>query len=155
MSPGAPDVTVSDDATGRSADVKSRDVKLGDVKLRVDAWSAQQKSIYVVTPQPLELNLKLLAYPAWRVTVNEKPEAFESAPGTDEIEVLVPAGTDRVQVVWTQTWDRTAGDIISLASIAACLLILFFEKRTFRSSGNSRAAIGAAENAALPAAHHA
>ena len=108
IAPGAPDVTVSD-ATGRSADVKSRDVTLGDVTWRVDAWSAQQKSIYVVTPEPLELNLKLLAYPAWRVTVNGKPEAFDAAPGTGEIEVRVPAGADRVRVVWTRTWDRTAG----------------------------------------------
>lgn len=147
IAPGAPDVTASDEA-GRSTGVKLR-----DVTLRVDAWAAQQKSIYVEAPEPLELNLKLLAYPAWRVTVNQKPEAFEAAPGTDEIEVRVPAGSDRVQVVWTRTWDRTAGDIISLASIAACLLILFFEKKTFTSSANSRAASGAAENGALPAVH--
>lgn len=152
IAPGAPDVTVSDAAV-RSADVKSRDVTLRDVTWRVDAWSAQQKSIYVVTPEPLELNLKLLAYPAWRVTVNRKPEAFDAAPGTGEIEVRVPAGADRVRVVWTRTWDRTAGGIISLASITACLLILFFEKKTFSRPVNSRPASGAAENGALPAVH--
>ena len=147
--PGAPDVTATDEAA------RSAGVKLRDVTLRVDAWSAQQKSIYVVTPEPLELNLKLLAYPAWRVTVNQKAEAFEAAPGTDEIEVRVPPGTDRVQVVWAETWDRMAGDVISLASIAVCLLVLFVEKRTFTSSANSRPANSAAENGALRAVHRA
>lgn len=147
--PGAPDVAIADQIDQRVA-------QRPNVKLRVDAWSAQQKSIFVQTPKPIELDLKLLAYPAWRITVNQKTETVDSDPSTDEMEVRVPAGADRIRVVWRQTWDRTTGDIATLLSIAISLLILFLERRALRTSAGSRPASGApARNGALPAHQHA
>jgi hypothetical protein len=78
------------------------------------------------------LKLRLLDYPAWRVTVNETVVVPEQTGETAEITVPLTAGTSHVVVRFIQTADRTIGAVISGASVLIALL-LFTRRATARS----------------------
>lgn len=82
-----------------------------------------RKQLTVESPQPVQLVLRLMNYPAWRVEVNHTPVATVTDRSTGRIVIELPSGTNHVDVRFVLTPGRWIGDVISLAALLAlCLL---------------------------------
>ncbi len=67
--------------------------------------------------------LRLMDYPAWRVTVNGT-ELRERPHRSDGLMVVpIAAGTNRIEVRWRLTRDQTGGILLSLAALAITLAL--------------------------------
>jgi hypothetical protein len=111
---------------------------------KTPAWRAEQAScdvtataqlrqrvhlrIATTAPHAGYLILRLLSYPAWRITVNRQPSG--PLPSRDDglIAVPVPQGPVEVAVDWSTTGDVIAGRCVSCLA-AALLAILWWVER--------------------------
>lgn len=96
------------------------------VRLHVDAWGAEYKIIEVATPKPATLVLQLIAYPAWRATVNGATAIIDPMPDTAVVSLPLQPGDSHVELRFTHTQDRIAGFLISLAAANALFLFRYF-----------------------------
>jgi hypothetical protein len=101
-------------------------------EISVQRWTAEKKEMHITTHEASVLQLRLLDYPAWRVTVNEAVVVPEQTGETAQITVPLTAGTSHVVVRFIRTADRTIGAVISGASVLIALL-LFTRRATARS----------------------
>ncbi|HXM95632.1 MAG TPA: hypothetical protein VOA64_15500 [Candidatus Dormibacteraeota bacterium] len=85
--------------------------------IRIDRWAAEEKKVRVTTPEPVQLALRLLNYPSWRVEVNGVALAPERPEDTNQMIVPVPAGESYVHVKFIRTLDRTLGGAMSILSV--------------------------------------
>jgi non-canonical purine NTP pyrophosphatase (RdgB/HAM1 family) len=92
------------------------------VNVRMAAWNAIHKNFRVHLDAPENLTLRLFNYPAWTLTVNGQPVRAGTTEITHLLVVPVPAGETDVQVEFSRTHDRTAGDLISLLSLGLFLI---------------------------------
>jgi 6-pyruvoyl-tetrahydropterin synthase-like protein len=99
-------------------------------KIYFDRWTAEDRDMRVVLPEPLRLALQLLNYPAWRAEVNGKAIVPERAEDSDQMILELPAGESRVTVRFTRTPDRTLGGVLSLVSVLAGLLLFLWPARS-------------------------
>ncbi len=76
-----------------------------------------RKQLTVDSPQPVELVLRLMNYPAWRVTVNGAASQPQSEQPTGRMAVSLPAGHSEIEVHFARTIDRWIGDLLSLAAL--------------------------------------
>jgi hypothetical protein len=102
----------------------------------VEVWSPERKVIRADLLQPITVNLKLLAYPAWQASVNGKPATLEDNPETGQVMVALPAGASRTEIKFTRTWDRAVGAEISTGS--AVVLISLWQLITVVSRKRGR-----------------
>jgi hypothetical protein len=80
-------------------------------------WSTYRKQLVVESPQPAQLVLRLMNYPAWRVAVNGRQVLAQSDDPTGRMVILLPAGHSEVDVRFVRTPDRWLGDGISVAAL--------------------------------------
>lgn len=99
--------------------------------IRVIDWSAERKVFTAEMSGPDHLVLHLFSYPAWRVEVNGRLAQAGTREGTGQMLVPVQAGMNQVQIIFTRTWDRTAGGWISLGALLLTIMLL---RRPLRSS---------------------
>lgn len=99
--------------------------------IHVSRWDAESKNFTAEMSAPDHLALRLFRYPAWRAEVNGKRVQTSAKPDTGQMLVPVEAGTNRVQIVFVRTWDRTAGGWISL--LTAISLLVWTVKARVRS----------------------
>lgn len=85
--------------------------------IRVLQWMTERKRIEVEVPVESRVALRVLNYPAWRVEVGGKEVVPERADDVNQMVVAVPAGRSVIGVKFVRTWDRTAGIVLSLASL--------------------------------------
>jgi hypothetical protein len=123
-------VTVMPETPEREAKVKP------EAQVIVQRWTAERKEIRVTTREPSILKLRLLDYPAWRVTVNEAVVIPEQTGETAQITVPLVAGASNVVLRFIRTPDRTVGAVIS--GISVLIALLLFRKR---STATSRSAV--------------
>jgi hypothetical protein len=95
-----------------------------EARILIERWTAEEKELRVSSREPLRLALRLLNYPAWRVEVNGTVVTPERAEDFNQMIVPVAAGKSHIQVTLTRTADRTAGILISLASLVTILLVI-------------------------------
>jgi 6-pyruvoyl-tetrahydropterin synthase related domain len=97
-----------------------------DATLQVELWTAENRIILVNTPEPVHLAVRLLNYPAWRVTVNGIRVSPGNELGLAAMDLDLSAGTSRVEIRFTRTLDRTIGGYISVSALLAALLLAFY-----------------------------
>jgi hypothetical protein len=93
-------------------------------EVRIVRWTAEEKELRVTTREPLRLELRLLAYPAWRVEVDGKVVAPQHPEATDQMILWIAPGTQRVTLKFVRTPDRTLGIVLSVSGLLT-LLALF------------------------------
>ncbi|HEY1423061.1 MAG TPA: 6-pyruvoyl-tetrahydropterin synthase-related protein [Candidatus Acidoferrum sp.] len=98
-------------------------------KIVVEKWDAERRVVQVVAHQPTHLVLRLVDYPAWRVTVNGNPVSVQHPEGTRQMIVPLPAGDSQVLVEFARTTDRTIGGWISVVSAVGCVWIVVWKRR--------------------------
>ncbi len=89
--------------------------------------------IDTVTPQPGYLILRLLSYPAWRITVNGQPTSPADPRDDGLIAVPVPQGRVDVAVDWATTSDVVAGRCLSGLALLLVIGLGFIERKRFRA----------------------
>ncbi len=94
----------------------------------VEKWNAEHRAVRVVSKNPANVTIRLLKYPAWRITVNGEAVAASHSEGTAQMIVPVPAGESELCMDFTRTTDRTLGGWISTASLIASMSILFYRR---------------------------
>ncbi len=92
--------------------------------IHVSQWNPEFKLFTAEMSAPDNLALQLFNYPAWRVEVNGQQVQAGTREGTGQMLVPVEAGTNRVQINFIRTWDRTAGGWISIIAIVLMLVSL-------------------------------
>ncbi|MGC2527403.1 MAG: 6-pyruvoyl-tetrahydropterin synthase-related protein [Candidatus Acidiferrum sp.] len=92
--------------------------------VRVDRWAPEEKEVTVKTKDPFALGLRLLNYPAWRVTVNGAVVTPLNGEDYNQMLVELQPGESHIQARFVRTWDRTVGDCGSLASAFIGLWLL-------------------------------
>ncbi|MGA9392920.1 MAG: 6-pyruvoyl-tetrahydropterin synthase-related protein [Candidatus Sulfotelmatobacter sp.] len=101
-------------------DKEARRVKVdgpAHAAIHVFDWGAERKDFTAEMSGADNLVLRLLNYPAWRVEVNGRQVRPGAREGTGQMLVPVEAGTNRVQITFVRTWDRTAGDCVSVLAL--------------------------------------
>jgi hypothetical protein len=104
------------------------------IQLQTQQWDAESKTFAAVVSQPGQLVLRLFNYPAWHVEVNGQPAATATRAVTGQMLIPVEAGENRVTIMFTRTWDRTLGAIISF--VTALSLAIFVALRRKRPMAN-------------------
>jgi uncharacterized membrane protein len=89
----------------------------------IDRWTAVDRALRVKAQTPLRLALRLVNYPAWRISVNGAPAAPSLAEGTAQVIVNLSAGESVVEAHFGKTTDRWWGLILSGLSLALGLSI--------------------------------
>jgi hypothetical protein len=93
-------------------------------EVRVLRWSAEERELQVSSQKPVQVALRLLDYPAWRVEVNGTVVTPQHAETSGQMILRLPAGTQHIAVKFVRTPDRILGIFVSVAGLLA-LLALF------------------------------
>jgi uncharacterized membrane protein YwzB len=96
-----------------------------NAKIVIEQWTAEHRSVRVITAKPDGVELRLLNYPAWRVTVNGSAVSLRHPEGTGQMIVPVSAGESELRVDFTRTPDRVLGGWISIVSAVTSISLLF------------------------------
>lgn len=94
--------------------------------IHVFDWKPEFKLFTAEMSAPDNVALHLFYYPAWQVEVNGRPVQAGTREDTGQMLVPLEAGSNRVQISFIRTGDRTAGAWIS--ALAAVLSLLSLRK---------------------------
>ncbi len=95
----------------------------------IERWRGQEKVFTVESREPVVVALRLLDYPAWRVTVNGGEVQTQSNANTGQMRIALPAGASHVRVGFHRTNDIRAGDLLSLAAAGVLAWFLRISRR--------------------------
>jgi uncharacterized membrane protein len=101
----------------------------------VDRWNPEHKSVTIVSEQPGYAVLRLMDYPAWRVTRNDAEVRQRTRRGDGLMAIPIEAGTNRIDVQWRITNDQSAGIGLSLLALAATLACSWKGRRRLDVTG--------------------
>jgi hypothetical protein len=104
-------------------------VPAAEIRLKVNRWSAEHKTFTEESAAPVSLALRLVDYPSWEIQVDSKRASITTLPATSQILVPLPTGGHRVDVRFRRTWDRSAGDAISVLAVTLLGLTWVFRRR--------------------------
>jgi len=96
---------------------------LGRSLIEEKQWGAESKFFIADVTSPGKVVLRLFNYPAWRVEVNGNPVAAQTREVTGQLMIPVEAGQNRVRITFIHTWDRTAGGVISAATMFLVVMV--------------------------------
>ncbi len=121
---------------GKSSDKPSVDDQRASnaISRKVKEWSPESKSLIVEVGRPGTLVLKLFNYPAWKVEVNGRTTATTAHAVTGQMEIPVSSGTNRVNVTFTRTRDRTIGAVVSVVTVFLLLSLFALQWKVPRQS---------------------
>jgi hypothetical protein len=98
---------------------KGAQPSLAKAEIRMVRWTAEERELRVTSPHAARLAVRLLDYPAWRVLVNGRPVKPQSRATTAQMILPLPAGTNRIELTFARTLDRTLGSLLSAVSLLA------------------------------------
>ena len=101
----------------------------------VDRWNPEHKSVTIVSEQPGYAVLRLMDYPAWRVTRNDAEVRDRVRRADGLMAIPIEAGTNRIDVQWRITNDQWAGIGLSLLALAATLACSWKGRRRLDVTG--------------------
>jgi hypothetical protein len=97
--------------------------ELQPAQVHIERWDIEHMSATIETATPAFAVLRLMDYPAWRVSLNGRP--VSSRPRRDDgLMVLpIPSGDARIDVSYATTRDMWAGRILTLAAV---IFLIYF-----------------------------
>lgn len=101
-------------------------------QISIERWHVEDMSAVVTTPRPGYAVLRLMDYPAWRVTRNGRKDEARTRWPNGLMVIPVDAGANHIAVRWVTTSDVWAGRGISLAALAVTLALILLERRKAR-----------------------
>jgi 6-pyruvoyl-tetrahydropterin synthase related domain len=101
-------------------------------KVESNRRSGEQWEVRVVTPEPGYAVLRLMDYPAWRVTVDGKKAPGRPLREDGLMAVPVTSGSHAITVQWTATKDVLAGRGVSAIALLTLALVGGLERKSRR-----------------------
>jgi hypothetical protein len=95
-----------------------------EARISTEHWTAERRTLRVMSQQEERVAIRLVDYPAWRLTVNGIPVHSEHPAGTAQMIVRVPPGESRIEIRFSRTADRTLGGWVS--ALAACAALALY-----------------------------
>lgn len=102
-------------------------------QIRIARWNNEHMSAAISTDRPGYAVLRLMDYPAWRVTRNGSVVAARLRRSDGLMVVPLTAGRNQIDVRWVTTGDAWAGRGISLTALAITLALALKERRKARA----------------------
>jgi len=93
-------------------------------EVQIDRWAPDERDFSVDANKPAQLTLRLFDYPSWKIEVNGKKVIAEKREDTGQMVIPIQPGKNLVLVIFTRTWDRFLGAIISAAAAIAVFLLV-------------------------------
>jgi hypothetical protein len=129
----------AEDDTADSTQAQNPQWRAGDAgtipaKVESKRESGERWEVSVVTPEAGYAVLRLMDYPAWRVTVDGKPAHGRPLREDGLMAVPVPTGSHAIDVQWTATRDVIAGREISAIALLALAVVGGLERKSRRGS---------------------
>ena len=88
-----------------------------EAKIQIELWRTDNHRLLVESAAPARVALRLLNYPAWKVTVNGKAVTPEKPDDLDQMLVPIDSGKSEIQVRLVRTGDQLAGIALSILSL--------------------------------------
>jgi hypothetical protein len=125
---GAQDDT-ADSSAGDNPEWKAGDA--GSLTARVDAkrWNGEHWVVSLTTQESGYAVLRLMDYPSWRVTVDDRPVVGRPIREDGLMAVPVTRGTHAIEVQWVATRDVIAGRAVSVIALLALVAVLLLERK--------------------------
>jgi hypothetical protein len=98
----------------------------------VKRWNAEHWTVRVVTAETGYAVLRLMDYPSWRVTVDDKPALGRPLRDDSLMAIPIIAGKHVIEVQWGATRDVIAGRAISAIALLALAIVVMLERRERR-----------------------
>jgi 6-pyruvoyl-tetrahydropterin synthase related domain len=117
----APLVTVLREISGGEP-VKNAEVKILN-------WTAEHKVIQIRTGEKASVAVRVLNYPAWRIEVNGKAVTPERMDDVDQMVLPVEAGSSLIEIRFTRTADRIAGNALSILSLGISVVVFYMGRK--------------------------
>jgi hypothetical protein len=111
------------------ADTADTNAILPQTKVQILYWTTKRKEIRVDSPTEARIALRVLNYPAFRVTLNGQPITPERMDDFNQMVVPIPAGNSQIDVQFVRTVDRKIGDAISLLSGLVAVFLLWVSRK--------------------------
>jgi len=99
-----------------------------NAEVQMDDWSAETRSFSVRVAHPSRLVLHLFSYPAWKVDLNDKWLTTESHGSAGQMVIPVPAGENKVRIIFKPTNDRKYGAMLSGAAGLVMALVALWKR---------------------------
>jgi hypothetical protein len=106
----------------------------GPIQIHEETWKPESKHLTVIVREPGNLVLRLFNFPAWRVLVNSRPVSTQTTEETGQMIIPISAGKNDIAILLTRTWDRTLGIALTVLALVVAAILLWMEKRGFRTS---------------------
>jgi hypothetical protein len=100
--------------------------------INVKRWNAEHWTVSVVTAETGYAVLRLMDYPSWRVTVDDKPALGRPLRDDGLMAIPIIAGKHVIEVQWAATGDVIAGRTISAIALLALAIVVMLERRERR-----------------------
>ena len=96
--------------------------------VNVKRWNAEHWTVSVVTAETGYAVLRLMDYPSWRVTVDDKPALGRPMRDDGLMTIPIIAGNHVMEVQWAATRDVIAGRTISAIALLALAIVVMLER---------------------------
>jgi hypothetical protein len=100
--------------------------------VNVKRWNVEHWTVSIATAESGYAVLRLMDYPSWRVTVDEKPALGRPVRDDGLMTIPIKAGKLVVEVQWAATRDVIAGRTISAIALLALAIVVMLERRERR-----------------------
>jgi hypothetical protein len=95
-------------------------------------WNAEHWTVSIATAETGFAVLRLMDYPSWRVTVDDKPALGRPVRDDGLMTIPIIAGKHLMEVQWAATRDVIAGRTISAIALLALAIVVMLERRECR-----------------------
>ncbi len=125
----APDADQADSSVEPNPDWDPDKKSLIDAIVQIKRWNVEHMTAEIQSPQPGYAVLRLMDYPAWRITINGKTTLHHEQREDGLMTLPIPAGTSTIDVCYAITPDIWVGRIISLLSFILWLALAAKDRR--------------------------
>ena len=98
----------------------------------VKQWNAEHWTVNIATAETGYAVLRLMDYPSWQVTVDDKPALGRPVRDDGLMTIPITAGNHVMEVQWAATRDVIAGRTISAIALLALAIVVMLERRERR-----------------------
>jgi 6-pyruvoyl-tetrahydropterin synthase related domain len=100
--------------------------------VNVKQWNAEHWTVNIATAETGYAVLRLMDYPSWQVTVDDKPALGRPVRDDGLMTIPITAGNHVMEVQWAATRDVIAGRTISAIALLALAIVVMLERRERR-----------------------
>jgi hypothetical protein len=98
-------------------------------RIKILNWQTENKTIEITTKTPADALLRLVDYPAWRVTLNGKLSTKRPHREDGLMVLPLPSGKSVISIRYTATTDVKLGRIFSLLALGIAILLFLRTKK--------------------------